>query len=64
MPTLDVRHPSNEKEKSDMKIAAFAVNLAEYKIRVHRFDARSEKRLAKTLKRAEFLAFFSSSAML
>lgn len=42
-----------------MKITTFAVDLAKYKFRVHGFDVRAEKRLAKTLKRTEFLAFFS-----
>ena len=42
-----------------MKITTFAVDLAKSKFRVHGFDAKGEKRLAKTLKRAEFLAFFA-----
>jgi len=45
-----------------MKVTTFAVDLAKYKFQVHGFDARAEKRLAKTLKRSEFLAFFGDRA--
>lgn len=41
-----------------MKISVFAVDLAKSKFQVHGFDRQGEKRLAKTLKRAEFLRFF------
>lgn len=42
-----------------MEINVFAVDLAKYKFQVHGFDARGERRLAKTLKRDVVLSFFA-----
>ena len=41
-----------------MEISVFSVDLAKNKFQVHGFDARCEKRVAKTLKRPQFLKFF------
>jgi transposase len=41
-----------------MEISVFSVDLAKNKFQVHGFDARGEKRFAKTFKRAQFLPFF------
>jgi transposase len=41
-----------------MEINVFSVDLAKNKFQVHGYDARGEKRLGKTLKRAQFLEFF------
>lgn len=42
-----------------MEISVFSVDLAKNKFQVHGFDARDEKRLGKTLKRAQVLPFFA-----
>jgi len=43
-----------------MEISVFSVDLAKNKFQVHGFDARGEKRVAKTLKRGQFLPFFAA----
>lgn len=43
-----------------MEISVFSVDLAKNKFQVHGFDARGEKRAAKTLKRAQFLPFLEA----
>jgi transposase len=43
-----------------MEISVFSVDLAKNKFQAHGFDARGEKRLGKTLKRAQFLSFFAA----
>jgi len=42
-----------------MNISVFAVDLAKNKFQVHGYDARGEKRLARTLRRAQVVQFFS-----
>lgn len=41
-----------------MKISVYGVDLAKHKFQVHGFDARGERRLAKTLSRPGMLTFF------
>lgn len=49
-----------EREESEMKISVYAVDLAKGKFQVHGFDARGERRLAKTLSRAGMQRLFST----
>lgn len=43
-----------------MEITTFSVDLAKNKFQVHGFDARGEKRQARTLKRGQMLSFFEA----
>lgn len=45
-----------------MKINVYAVDLAKQKFQVHGFDARGERRLAKTLSRSGMLKYFDGGA--
>lgn len=43
-----------------MKISVYAVDLAKHKFQVHGFDARGERRVAKTLNRSGMVRFFDA----
>lgn len=47
-----------------MEITTFSADLAKNKFQVHGFDARGEKRLCRTLKRAQVLSFFEAQDVL